>query len=652
MGKVVDVRLSDVHHLITQAYLAGGPYQWAREGAVNSIQAEASWIKFGIETQGYQSQGVARRYIADNGIGMDEDELRIFLSSFGGGGRTIGVGENFGQGFKSSCYEWNPYGIVIASWTEATPEGRMIWIHRVEERGNVRWELRDFDLKYEGEEEFEDCVIPVELKEIGVDISKLKFPEIADAGQGTVFLFLGDGPGRDTEHGDYVRGEDSQRGIVSYLNSRLIDMPKGVELTVESLGARAEDSMKDVALSDPHGKRRFLSTRKVRGIRGGIRTKGTNRGRMSVAHNTTIEWYLTDEDDVTKDATYRPTRPVIAVKYDDEAYDIKHKRRDFRQFGIVDEIRDRVWLFIEPPKIVDGSPKWGVTPQASRGTLIAKGGHPLPWDDWYQEFFDNMPKEIRDAIAASRSGESRQDEAARRDRLKRVMSNLGKRFMPESLVQTERGTERGEKNAPGSDSGNDQEPRSSSRKKESLRNVERANETGTAGEAIILSPDDAGNALGARRRKANSLPAVTWDEKFTGDDRFFAARFDIREERSGSFGTIHLNAAWPIFEGQYQYWRDRYPRADQSAVDEIVRSAYEDEVVTKVMHAYKLRNKTIGMDEFEKPIRLSAQLTEELTSPVALTTAVIGLINVETKIATAIGQRFGPGRKPEADEDR
>ena len=78
---------------------------------------------------------------------------------------------------------------------------------------------------------------------------------------------------------------------------------------------------------------------------------------------------MTDKDDVTKDPTYRPRRPVIAVKYDDEAYDIKHSPRDFRQFGIVDEIRDRVWLFIEPPKILPGSPKWGVTPQASRGGL-------------------------------------------------------------------------------------------------------------------------------------------------------------------------------------------------------------------------------------------------------------------------------------------
>ena len=649
MGKVVDVRLSDVHHLITQAYNAGGQYQWAREGAMNSIQAEATWIKFGIETQGYQSQGVARRYIADNGVGMNEDELRIFLSSFGGGGRTIGIGENFGQGFKSSCYEWNPYGIVIVSWTKSTPEGRMIWIHRVEDHGTIRWELRDFGFEYEGEEEFEDCIIPVELSEIGVDISKLKFPEIAEAGQGTVFLFLGDGPERDTENGDYMRGEVKQRGIVSYLNARFIDMPTGVELTVESLGGRDPGSKKDIALTAPDGTQRFLSTRRVRGIRGGIRSKGASHGYISVAHDTTIEWYLTDEDDVTKDPTYRPRRPVIAVRYDDEAYDIKHSPRDFRQFGIVDEIRDRVWLFLEPPKFLPGSPKWGVTPQASRGSLIARDGKPLPWDDWYQDFFDNMPKEIRDAIVASRSGESKQDEAARRDRLQRVMSNLGKRFMPEALVQAETGSERGERNAPGSNLGNDRETRSGDREKSSSGGSNRSSGTGTAGDAIILSPDDAGTALGARRRKANSLPAVTWDERFTGEDRYFAARFDLRDERSGSFGTVHLNAAWPIFEWQFQYWRERYQRADQAAVDEIVRSAYEDEVVTKVMHAYKLRNKTIGMDEFDKPIRLSSQLVEELTSPVALTTAVIGLINVETKIATAIGQRFGPGRKPEAE---
>ncbi|WP_454195992.1 hypothetical protein [Nocardia sp. Marseille-Q1738] len=142
MGKIVTVPDENVHHLIRQAYNAGGPYQWAREALVNSIQAEATWIYFGVDEESFTTHGVARRYVADNGVGMNEENLQLFLSSFGGGGRTISLTENFGQGFKASCYEWNPYGIIVLSWTDETPEGRMIWIH-FDERHD-RWKLKDF----------------------------------------------------------------------------------------------------------------------------------------------------------------------------------------------------------------------------------------------------------------------------------------------------------------------------------------------------------------------------------------------------------------------------------------------------------------------------------------------------------------------------
>ena len=642
MGKSVDVRLGDVHHLITQAYLAGGPYQWAREGAVNSIQAGATWIKFGIERQGFESRGVARRYIADNGIGMNEKELKLFLSSFGGGGRKIGIGENFGQGFKSSCYEWNPYGIIVVSWTRKTPEGKMIWIHRAEEKGEIRWELKDFTASVDGREWREDCIDPVSISEIGVDVSKLKFPEIETAGQGTVFLFLGDSPTRDTELGDYMRGEKQQRGIVSYLNSRFIEVPDGVEISVESFGSRSEGSGKDTPLRSSEGDVRFLSTRRVRGIRHGIATEGAAHGCVDVGHDTTIEWYLTAQDDVIKDPTYRPASPVIIVRYEDEAYDIKASRRDFRQFGLVDEIRNRVWLIIEPPRIVEGSPKWGVTPQASRGALIAKGGQSLPWEDWQQDFYDCMPQSIVDAISESRMGESSEDEKSRRERLERVMANFGNRFAPRVLRKSKDGVEPGTPSTPGSRSSHNvrkkpqQEPEPTGRRRD---------DEGTSGDAVILNPEEAGKAFGNRQRKANALPAVVWDEKFTGDDRFYAARFDLRDEREGSFGTVHLNAAWPVFEAQYRYWAERHPRADGSALEQVVRAAYEDEVVTKVMHAYKLRNSIIGHDEDDKVIRLSNELVEKMTSTISLTTAVIGLINVDTKIANSLGQKFGPKKK-------
>ena len=113
MSRQVSVDNSAVGNLIRQAYQAGGKFQWVRESLVNSIQAEATWVKFGIEESGYESQGVLRRYVADNGHGMNEDELGDFLSHFGSGGREISDHGNFGQGFKASCYLWNPYGIVV-----------------------------------------------------------------------------------------------------------------------------------------------------------------------------------------------------------------------------------------------------------------------------------------------------------------------------------------------------------------------------------------------------------------------------------------------------------------------------------------------------------------------------------------------------------
>ncbi|MGF0319387.1 hypothetical protein [Nocardia fluminea] len=227
MGSIASVSQEGTAYLIRQAYEAGEKWQWAREALVNGIQAKATSIEFGVEPQGFKSKGVLRRYIADNGIGMSPEDIKIFLMSFGGGGRPIGLTQNFGQGFKSSCYEWNPYGIIVASWTKDDPEGCMIWIHRVTRAGKIYWELKDFEVDEDGS--VEDVVAPLYLDKIGVDVAQLKTKEIEEAGHGTVFLFLGKSPDDDTHRGDVDRGEDNvKRGIIIYINSRFLEIPQGV----------------------------------------------------------------------------------------------------------------------------------------------------------------------------------------------------------------------------------------------------------------------------------------------------------------------------------------------------------------------------------------------------------------------------------------
>ncbi|WP_454162424.1 hypothetical protein [Gordonia iterans] len=642
MGKTVSVRDQDVYQLISQAYQVGGKYQWAREGAVNSIQAEATWVRFGIEEQGFANQGVARRFIADNGVGMNEEDLRLFLSSFGGGGRTIGMGHNFGQGFKSSCYEWNPFGIVVVSWTEETPEGRMIWIYRDDHGDNTYWRLRDFQLGSGNDAEFEDCIVPTVLPDIGVDAARLKFPEIEEAGHGTVFLFLGDSAERETMNGDYLQGEDSRRGIVGYLNSRFIDIPDGVEIAVENFEApTGSDARRFMATKD--GGRQFYARRSVKGVRARIEAEGVQDGTLFSKHGTIIEWYLTSGPDRREGEVNGPKEPVIMVQYEDEAYEVKKRARDYRLFGVPDEVKDRLWLIIKPPKLVEGSTAWGVTPQASRNQLIAKGEMELPWDDWYETFCTKRPKPVQDAINETRAGQSAEDAGTRRERLKQVQAKFGSRWRPVALVESIRGRLPGNPIADGTSpvAGGGKSRGSSVEVSPSARSKSR--EAGGGGNTVILDPDTAGEAFGSERRKSDGIPEVVWDKEFTEEDeRCFAARFDQREVREGSFGTVHLNAGWPMFQQQFHYWQGEHPRADSRDMEELVKRVYEDEVVSKVMHAHKLRNSIVGYDEDGTEVRLKREEIEQLTSPAALTAAVVGLVNVEQRIRTAAGSKFGP----------
>ncbi len=647
-GKVVGVLEENIHHLINQAYHAGGPYQWAREGAVNAIQAEATWIRFGIEEQGFASMGVARRYIADNGLGMNPDDLRLFMSTFGGGGRSIGMGENFGQGFKASCYEWNPYGIIVASWTQDFPDGQMIWINRVERGGNVYWELKEFEFENSGGElDWDDCVTPYFDEEIGVDIAKLKSPEIEKAGHGTVFLFLGDHKRRDTVHGDYLAGEDTTFGILSYLNSRFIDLPDGVDVWVDSLYVKADaDKSGKRTLTGPGGESLPYHSMQVRGVRGWIGQRGIQdrsgsgvaTGALTANHGTEIRWYLTDEPDVST-GSYRPKKPMIMVAYEGEAYESKDDWRVYRRFGVTDDVRNRLWLVITPPKLMPGSTAWGVTPQASRGRLICKGGTELPWDDWFDLFYREMPEAVRKAIEESRSTDAAGGAEERRERLKRIQAKFGSRWRPVTLVESPQGRFAGNEVT-----GSGTPQRTGGRRPGPVPVPAKRPRpvSGSNGPRPILEEDEKGEKIGKVARRSEGIPDVEWSRDAKGDDAHYAAWYQEKYNVGGAAGLVTMNAAWPMFEQEIRYWQDQYPRATVEEVTELVRTAYEDEVVSKVMHANKLRNSQVGLDEDGEPMRLGSREIGKLTEPAALTAGVIGLTNVESKIRTAAGSRFGP----------
>ncbi|MGP9723323.1 hypothetical protein ACT3SZ_04820 [Corynebacterium sp. AOP40-9SA-29] len=591
---------------------------------------------------------------------MGEDELPSFLSSFGGGGREIGIGQNYGQGFKASCYEWNPYGIIVASWTAEDPEGWMIWIHRREEGENVYWELKDFDC-YDENGEFQDslgdCVRPnIVIPGIDIDAAQLKTEQIAQSGHGTVFLFLGSEDHPETMDGDYLRDEcqNDRRGIVRYLNSRFLDIPGDVDLTVST--AEAKKDATDTGRRDSkdryivHTKangtedRRSIHSRRVRGIRSRINggeDKSMQSGTLRAPRDTTIQWYLTPESDMRKGvSSYNLVNPSIVVKYDDEAYDVKHAAHDFRQFGIPDEIKDRVWIVIDPPHMTEDASAWGVTPQASRGMLISNDGGSLPWAEWWDYFVDNTPEPIEKAKIASQQTEASGDTESRRKRMERLESQFGSRWRSSSLTQSPNGRHRGN---PATTSGRNNNP-NPTRSAQST-NGARMNGSPSSGPAVKLSSDSAGGELGRHHRSNNGIPEVTWDDDFSADsEKIYAARFDSKDVRNGSHGTIHFNKSFPVFQEEIRYWNSKFPRAIQSEIVDLLHLVYEDELVSKVMHAYRLRNTQVGITERGEAIRIRDQQVDELVSPSALTTAVIGLNNVEMRLNSLGGAKFGKKR--------
>lgn len=630
MARQVSVPEAGVKYLIQQAYDAGGQYQWARETLVNALQAHATWVQFGVERQLVEHRGTAKRYVADNGIGMSADELRDYMSSFGGGGRPISKGENFGQGQKSSSYPWNGYGLVVLSWTPESPNGNGIWIHR-DNKGD--FVLREWDIEHEdGEIYLDDVFEPGWDDELGIDLSLdgLNLPEIRKAGHGTVFLFLGESLADETVGGDKTKGEHSHRGIAAYLNSRFIDLPPGVKVTVMSFEeGTAHEVLK---LVRPNGEAGYLRARNIRGLKSFLPALEAS-GTMKVQHGTEIDWYLCKTDKVPGGGSYGPFKSMITVEYPSlfegvrftEAYERFDSLRQYQNFGIGSlDVARRLWLIIRPPAFTEGSPEWGVIPQASRGALLAKGGGPLPIEAWGEEFYQNMPQEIRDALDAARANQP-EGEHRLNTRLKEKLARLSMRMRPNRLLTAQRGVSGVPSTAGTGKSIRRGGHRSASDSAHGVRSSH--NPTGAEGEIPLLNKGQ-GEATGQETRRGDGLPSCQWVDRAVWEA--YDAGPMIAAHWNDRTNSITINSSYPMFAGEFTYWQNSYPKASPADVDEIVKDAYETELITKVVHVKSLRGPTFSNAEAQR-----------LLSDEALTVSVLGLLNVEAAIRTVAGGKFG-----------
>lgn len=626
---VTPMKAQGIQHHVARVYREGGEYQWVRETYINSIEAKATRIEFGIEWQAVQERGVYRRVIADDGIGMTPEELVGFFNVWGGGGKPIGgLHENFGIGAKSSLLPWNRYGLVVISWVDG--DAAMIWV--TVDPATGEYGLRNFDAvdPETGEEQIVEVVEPFLDEDHGCHWAAVK-PDWIDE-HGSVIVLLGDDPSANTVLGDPNRPSESDiKGISTYLNRRIWSVADGVQITVEEL--RSEDAAKwPVSKEMAHvtgGADRRTNRRSIEGAKYFIEypvstfTKGalTASGTVEVSDQTEIDWFLWDGDRPGVQS-YAAQGGYIAALYRDELYDVTNHHATYRSFGVLEgPVRSKLWLVLRPRPFDENNGRHGVYPRGDRNSLLVMGGphagDPLPINDWGAEFAENMPEPIRKAIRAARAGGTGTvtDDAWRQ----RLADRFGSRWRIIKLRARKGGKLTIEATQAGS------KPRTAKQK--------HASGTGGGGGASgtggsLNTGSKSGLVPAAKTKVAGGIPtwiAVHSDDVGDGMLAGWAKNHPDHPE-----GAVLINVDHPVLEEEIAHWQAQYPDRFSDQIAQEVIAAYGEIGVAKVAHSEHL-----------KSVLPSSTVETDLRSEAAMTMALLGLMGEEAVIAPRIGGKFG-----------
>jgi hypothetical protein len=641
--------VTSVHHLVERAYKESSPRQYLRELLRNSLEAGATRVEFGPEWQAVSRRDVYRLMVADNGKGMDPDDLLKFLNTFGGGGKPIGdAHENFGIGAKTSLLPWNRAGVVVISWTPACPDGAMVWLMYdpvSKEYGAKKFET----INGNGDSTYDSVVKPF------AEWSDVKPKWIQD--HGTVVVCLGNNGTEDTFLGR--DGEDGEKAITVYLNKRFWDLPGNTEIWVQELRCGKDKRARwPRSLADASGTSdRRWNRRQVRGAqylvwqvraRGDTSTnvKKIEVGSVTLRDGTIIEWYLW-KGERPGVHSYGYEKGYITALYQSELYDTQQHPAQFRSFGVTHKmVRDNLTLVAKPP--LSGPDTYGVYPDSARSTLKVQGtkraGEPLPWAEWGQEFAENMPQAISDAMnVATPEHTGTLDDGKWR---KRLASEFSKRWTvvryvhrkggPFNINTTLRGQvvlAEGPQVGRGS-AGKAAQPSLACPKKTTEVFEPRADRP-------IIAAREPTTKTGVEAVKMPSLcglPEYEWVTcaDINGENKRAYAASWVKPNKDHPTGVIQLARDHTVMAEVKKYWRDMYPAKPGEKVDAIVEEVYGEVMVARVAHSeHFMGDPNWGRNDVE----------EQLRSPAALTMSMLGLFSEDSILTDRMANNLGGRRR-------
>lgn len=613
------------------------PGQWLRELKENADEAGAHNIHFGIEWQGVENLGVYRRYVADDGTGMSERELDEFMRTYGGGGKPIGAEhENFGIGAKVTLLPWNREGVVVISYKEgvasmirlaydddANEYGAYVWITEneygdpeqsvvisPEDFGIADWGIVDFGAIWKQVPFWADWSAPPE--------------------HGTIVMLIGNSPLEDTILGDPDRPEERPVHFpAAYLNTRIWDVADDMTITVDvpvspekTKWPRREPERIDLIGASG------ITRRPVRGAYHYIHNVGgkvvasselPNEEPVDLGNHVEAHWYLREVDG--RPNPYGPRDGMVAVLYDNELYDISHEQWRFRQFGIPwKEVQRDTYIILEPPR-AEGEERHGVYPLGGRDALNLYGGKQLPFGEWGIEFAQHLPHAIRQRLNDVRPNEeidrSWKDRFAERylQRWRQLRYRLNPRGS-DGVVPAHR--------SPLVDvDGNRKDSESRPKRPRNVQpHLKAANTTG----------DRPTRGRPAKQvEMASAIPDWIPAKAEDMDEPYYVAAFDAtRVNPDGSRGAVLLNVEHDAIVQLVEEFQATYPPQVADRVEEECWSVLGQSLVAKVVHVQSL-SAHVPREEVE----------QKFLSPMALTTAALGMVFESEGLKTRIGGALG-----------
>lgn len=614
------VTITGASNFVNRMFEACGTYQWAREFLKNSLEAEAQTIEFGIEWQAVEKNGIYRRTIADDGLGMDRDELLRFFSTLGSGAKKIGgVHDNFGVGAKIAALPWNPEGLVVVSYKHG--KGSMIWILLDPDSGD--YELTEFELAGE-----KSCVIEPQVVE-GIDWSALRPSWLTE--HGTIVVLLGSTEYPDTVLGNPQAAEKDTKGLSVYLNSRFWDLSR-VDIKVVEL--RSDKKSHWPQNVDDKDDSRRPNNRQIFGARYYLTDLKASRAKLGVADvlmldgaRVTAEWYLWDGE---RPSIHGYAREVgyIAVRYKGELFHLTSSKVHFRSFGIIEsKVQRNLSIVLEPEIYQATNGRWGVHPDQSRNRLIFTGngekGIELPQSDWGLEFAENLPNAIVEAIRKARGeGSGSVDDE---DYRKRLQDKFGSRWRTKVFVQSK-------KSARSQDASAIETEAEVEITTETLSPSDRARRKRSKIIKILAKKvTPGGSGQGIERDAPVDVPRF----RFANAEEFEKPwHLALWAPHDPDGPTVVVNTDSPVLREIVEYHQEQYPDVYAEEVQKTVHSVFGEVAACKIAHSQKLA-KQVSEEELNRDYRSEA----------ALTVGLMGLLAEETVISQRLGRL---GKKKEA----